>query len=554
MIYFRIKKVYGKPVSILIEGPEAASIPNSFTNTFDVTAPQESEIPLVQRALDEAVTYAQAQGIEYKIHPTVQHLLLEMLAHLGHVTNAATYMPPVQYDQYPHWEALYQHQQDGVKFVVRNYLYNGGFARVLLADDPRLGKSPLALASIHVLNVRGPVLILCPKALIAQWVEYVREWLPSHTTAVVTGTSLQKGQALVQALKSTVPVCVITNWETLRGLQDLFKVEWGAVIGDEAHKLKNRKSQISKQMQMLKCRHLFLLSATFVENMPDQWWQPLHLIMPKLFTSYWRWVGHYVQTRQDYNSLEFIGPKQMHIMKQQTAPFVLQRRSDQVADMPAKLYTRYVTALDGDHLKFYQEIEERARVLFSDGYAHNLPNKISAITAMRQAAIHPYLLDQSWSAESLGKLELLQTLVEEIPVHEQIVVFTSFKLAAFLAAKALAKMGGSAVYAGDLPESNVEAFKRGSVRTLCATYEKGGAGLNLFNANWVFFLDTHWSSIQIRQAEERIRAIGKREPCTIVRLIAQGSIDEYVDNLVSKKLQNASESEILSQVGEWLSQ
>src|SRR5690606_7638666 len=207
-----------------------------------------------------------------------------------------------------------------------------------------------------------------------------------------------------------------------------------------------------------------------------------------------------------------------------------------------------LTRLPEPHQALYKQLERNV-IVELQSRTLTIPNAAARIMRLRQAALHPALLDaEYYDGQITGKLEALRDLVnEEIPSHEQVLVYSSFVDGCHLAADAVGR--STAVYAGgDSDPGVIRLFQEGGVRTLCATPGKGGVGLNLFNANYVVFLDTPWSTVQLRQARERVRKVGKTEPVGVYTLVARGTVDEYVVHHVLKKVDQIGEADVVRNV------
>src|SRR5690606_25569211 len=63
----------------------------------------------------------------------------------------------------------------------------------------------------------------------------------------------------------------------------------------------------------------------------------------------------------------------------------------------------------------------------------------------------------------------------------------------------------------------------------------GGTGLNLTAADTVIHLDPWWNPAAEDQASDRSHRVGQTKPVTVVRLVAQGTIEEAVLELHAKK-------------------
>lgn len=540
MLRVNLKRYDGNPLYLTVHGDRAFDMPFVYENPFKKQ--KYVELPPVPLSIEKVQQWADKNGERVQVSPSAEGL---NAAHNGRVT-------PVDYELF---NKLYPHQQFAVQYAAAHTP-----VRLCIGDDPRLGKSPQALAIASELNLKT-VLLLCPKALRHQWVQYITDWYTKPANVVVLDGPTEVRRAQLEEARSGSTdntLFVVCNWETLYWVPEITQQKWSLVIGDEAHKLKNRKSKISNMMRMLgkNATHMLLLSATFVQDMPDDWFSPLQILLPEKFTSYWRFLGMFTDLGYNYaaSSYEPKQPRNSDLLKQYIGPHVIQRRSDEVADMPEKIYEDYYCPLSKWHKRLYDELHDSVVVELQDGNVISMPNVISKITRLRQMAIHPGMIDPArWHEDAqTGKLATLAALVHEtIPHNEQVIVYSSFVNGCKAGKWAIETYGEHApnwceIYAGDdADDDTITQFVRRQVRVLLATPQKGGVGLNLFNANYVIYLDLPWSSVHIRQSEERVRAIGKSGPVYIIRLLAEDTIDAHVYRTIRSKLDNVADSEIL---------
>jgi len=74
----------------------------------------------------------------------------------------------------------------------------------------------------------------------------------------------------------------------------------------------------------------------------------------------------------------------------------------------------------------------------------------------------------------------------------------------------------------------IDAFQRGEHDIFCVSLLAGGTGLNLTKASYVIHTDPWWNPAAEEQATSRAHPMGQREPVTVYRLVAKGTIEEAV--------------------------
>jgi len=126
-----------------------------------------------------------------------------------------------------------------------------------------------------------------------------------------------------------------------------------------------------------------------------------------------------------------------------------------------------------------------------------------------------------------SKLEYLESIMEES--SSPTLVFYHFK-------HSLQRIRLSFPQAVVLDDDNIEAWRNGKIRMLCAHPQSGGIGLNLQcnvgeTAQTVWY-DLPWSSENYIQANARIYRQGQEKPVIIHHLVASNSIDNQVVSIL----------------------
>jgi SNF2 family DNA or RNA helicase len=124
-------------------------------------------------------------------------------------------------------------------------------------------------------------------------------------------------------------------------------------------------------------------------------------------------------------------------------------------------------------------------------------------------------------------------------LNEKAIVFTQFRGTQELLAGALKEAGLSAVlYHGEQDwaekEEALEAFK-GKIPFLIST-EAGGEGRNLQFCHHVVNYDLPWNPMRVEQRIGRVHRLGQTSDVYIHNLVAKGTIESYVIEILEKKI------------------
>ena len=168
---------------------------------------------------------------------------------------------------------------------------------------------------------------------------------------------------------------------------------------------------------------------------------------------------------------------------------------------------------------------------------------LSLLTRLRQASCDPDLLPWVTSElEESGKLMvLLEKLQEVLGTGHKVVIFSQFVL--FLnRVKALIDQSFP-----DLPlfeltgatkdrETPVREFQTiEDTAAMLVSLRAGGSGITLHAADYVFLMDPWWNPAVENQAIDRVHRIGQENTVFVYKMIANGTIEERIQDLKRDK-------------------
>jgi len=165
---------------------------------------------------------------------------------------------------------------------------------------------------------------------------------------------------------------------------------------------------------------------------------------------------------------------------------------------------------------------------------------LARLVRLAQLTSNPRLLDASY-AEAPGKLLVLDA---ELQAHlavamRKAIVWTSFVPHIDELKERYAQYQPVAIYGEMTTEERdqaVKAFRQDKdVRLLIANPAAAREGLTLTEANLAIYLDRTFNLVDYLQSQDRIHRISQTEACEIVLLIADETVDEFIDFSLEQK-------------------
>lgn len=444
---------------------------------------------------------------------------------------------------------LRDYQKAGVNFLIHA-------KRAIMGDDPGLGKTLQAIMACEA-EQTGRALIICPNTIKWIWYNEIKKWTGKE--AIVIGGSREKREKALEAYEGGY---LIINYESARLHPILQEIEWDVMICDEAHRLKNRKAIQTQFIKRINAQHAYMVTGTPIMNRTEELWSLLNILYPKVFTSFWRFVDQYCQKNTTYFGTDILPgtEEQVEHLRALLQPIMIRRRKDEVlTELPAKVYQRLPVELEGRQKAMYQQMERDSLAILSQG-AIAAPVVIAQITRLRQIAVGTQLLDPE--IESSAKFKALDEILDIHLQDHKIVVFSQFRKAIELLQDRLTAKGLKwvAVTGTVNQEDRIEATQRfqtdPTCRIMLSTIQAGGLGLTWTAADIVIFLDRHWTPAVNTQAEDRLHRIGQRNSVTVINMVAKGSVEEWIEDVLAGKQENFDKiiesSDFLQKIREYI--
>ena len=419
---------------------------------------------------------------------------------------------------------------------------SGGIGGIL-ADDMGLGKTVQILSAVAALRAHAgessPVLVVVPTSVVGVWLDQARTFTPALEVRAVKETATRRGTTIREEVENAD--IVVTSYTLARLESEQWsQVRLGGLVIDEAQAVKNPRTATYRALRDLDAPWKLAVSGTPIENSLSDLWSLLSLTCPGLLPP---WEAFQQQVRKPIEN--GTDPAMLARLSAYVAPFVLRRTKEEVApDLPDKIVDVVRVDLGKEHRHIYDQFlaRERARILdlLRDVDANRM-SVLASITRLRQLALDPALVEESYAHVGSAKIEYLADRLDEIvPLGHQALVFSQFTSFLERIRHMLERRGISVVQLDGSTRGRaevIEKFRSGQAQVFLISLKAGGSGLTLTEADYVYVMDPWWNPAAEEQAIDRAHRIGQTKKVNVYRMVATDTIEAKVVELQDRKRQ-----------------
>ena len=440
-------------------------------------------------------------------------------------------------DRDPHWHATYKYQKESTKFIERANF------NCLLADPAGMGKTIEALAGIrYSKNNLTPTLFVVKSKLRYQWAREIIKWLAPTWEADPRGVNIPiiintKDDLIIPGM-----YYYIVSMDLLPKIyQRLELMGFKLLVVDESQNFKNTSTGRTKALQSMAkvVPHKIFISGTPIMNTASEYFPVLNMLRPESWPSKesfgrtWCSVDY---ARKRYSGLK---PYRRDEFFSRTKDYILRRkREDYFDDLPA--VENLLTILEINRPEFVaayerqqKELADYLRLAEDQGMGgfESYGQILAMLTKLREIA---------GVAKVESCAELIESMLEENP-DEKILVGIHHKSVAGALLAALTKYNPATISGGMSEiESNHQLHKfqkNDTCKVMVASTIAAGEGLDGLQlvCSQGIVLERQWNSAREQQFTGRIHRNLQTKPVQMNYLIAKGSIDEWMSNLIEKK-------------------
>jgi SNF2 family DNA or RNA helicase len=432
------------------------------------------------------------------------------------------------------------------------------------------------LTSFEIISTHNfaRVLLVVPKALMDSWQEQLdehtdREYVYIKWDSVKSATlewrriwdtlKWQTRTAFfcvnVEALQNADKYGRLRNADLAQKLHD-FCVGDTLLIIDEASKVKSPTANRSKALANIArlCSHRLMLTGTEITNSPLDLYMPWYILDQAFWAekNFFLWRARYSiivnRTLSGGRSYpEIIGYRDLDRLMQKIEPFTFRAKKADCLDLPEKIFVTMHIDLSAPEKAAYKQLKRELMVSIEQG-TFELDNRQALFAKFRQLT-GGFFLDECGTAWRVGRSKIDALFADLEDTDEQAIIFAVHRadiesIATYLDDAIDKKRWSYRTYYGDDDDKAraeaIEAHRSGAARLLIANPACAGYGLNLQHCHLVYWYSLPTSPEIVWQAEDRIHRPGQHSPCVYKRLIARGTIDERLEELLANKKSLAS--------------
>ena len=443
-----------------------------------------------------------------------------------------------------------EYQLAGLNWMIR--LFDHGINGIL-ADEMGLGKTLQTISMLGYLSeyrgITGPHMVVVPKSTLGNWMNEFKRWCPMIRAFKFHGNAEMRNAQIAEHLQpGKFDVCVTSYEMVIKEKNALKKFHWRYIIIDEAHRIKNENSRLSKTMRMFACNNRLLITGTPLQNNLHELWALLNFLLPEVFGSAGQFEEWFGTGTDGEDNVEVV--QQLHKVLR---PFLLRRLKAEVEkSLPPKKEMILKVGMSEMQKEFYKKaLQKDIEVVNSGGDRSRLLNMVMQL---RKCCNHPYLFQGAEPGppyfagehliENSGKLILLDKLLNRLKEKgSRVLVFSQMtRLLDILEDYMIyrrhkyCRIDGNT--GGDDREDMIDSYNApGSEKfVFLLSTRAGGLGINLVTADTVIIYDSDWNPQMDLQAMDRAHRIGQKKEVSVFRFCTDNSVEEKVIEKAYKKL------------------
>ncbi|KIV88307.1 hypothetical protein PV10_08001 [Exophiala mesophila] len=540
--YKKVERVIGDR-----DGEEGIEYYVKWKGLFYDQATWESSALVSEIAQNEIDRYINRRREDFKSDTTESNL-----------ASRSAFQPVREQPSYIQNGTLRDFQMTGLNFLAYNWVKG---KNVVLADEMGLGKTVQTVAFLswlrHNRGQQGPFLVAVPLSTMPAWADTFDMWAPDLNYVIYNGNqtarNIIKDYELLPDGNTRHPrfhVLLTTYEYVLHDAAFLSQIKWQFMAVDEAHRLKNRDSQLYDRLREFKAPARLLITGTPVQNNLGELSALFDFLNPGVVN---------IDENMDLTNEE--ASAKISQLTEDIKPFMLRRTKQKVEkDLPPKSEKIIRVELSDIQLEYYKNILTKNYAALNQGAKGQKQSLLNIMMELKKASNHPFMFPSAEErlvpegarreevlralVTSSGKMMLLDQLLTKLKRDgHRVLIFSQM-------VKMLDILGDYMEYRGHAYQRldgtiaaaprriAIDHFNAPDSTDFCflLSTRAGGLGINLMTADTVIIFDSDWNPQADLQAMARAHRIGQVKPVSVYRLVSKETVEEEILERARNKL------------------
>jgi len=439
---------------------------------------------------------------------------------------------------------LRQYQKEDIKFLSR-------LKSVAIFSEMRTGKTPIALTLFKKWKADN-LLIIVPNIVQQQWQRSIKEWT-KKSSYIITYLDRETRYAFYKKLFQGKDWIIIVSKDIFKMDSDFFKNSSNVkkkratinhcVIVDEAHFLRNYKSQQSKSIYALKeADYKIVLTGTPIVNHQSDIFGILKFLHYNSFSSYWKFVDEFFDVLKTevtkgkkkfkiFQVKSFKSKESRNNLIKIITSFSVNRRQKEVLPwLPSIIYQKEKLLMNDDQTEIYHSLVTKWQKY----------QPLEILAKLKTLTLFPGALGHK---EKGVKIEFLVSYLKENEEKSIIIFSTRSDTFIYPLEEELKKENilvgvitgkTNLITRGEI----INKFQNRMIKIILCNIQSVSVGVDLSCADTMIFADRSYSPADNEQAESRFIPTtiqAKKRVKMIIDLICKDTIDEKIFRLLKRK-------------------
>lgn len=431
---------------------------------------------------------------------------------------------------------LHPYQADGVRFAFSE-------GRTINADEMGLGKTVQAIATAELLkreHLVDSVIIICPTSLKYQWQSEIKRFTDS-SVMVIEGNVMKRREQFDNP-EAFYKICSFHSMSNT--IKSGYVPAADMIIYDELQRLKNRETQMGRQLRKLESQYVMALSGTPLENKLDELYSVVQFVDQYALGPYYEFVNETTLTDE---TGRVTGYKNLHSVAERLSHRLIRRRKADVRlQMPARTDTNLFVPMTKEQQAIHDDYKFQVGALIYKWHRFKFLSEADRkrlllfLSMMRMVCDSTYILDQKSRHDT--KIEEIMAIIANLLADKdgKVVIFSQWERMLRILATELERNGIDFCFLhGGVPSPKrkglIDRFQGDPDCRIFLSTDAGATGLNLQAASLLINIDLPWNPAVLEQRIARIYRLGQNNPVQIINMISRGTIEEQMLSTLSFK-------------------